>query len=253
MAALDLEAHLADPARKQAFVTPMFEHIAPRYDDFTRVFSFGMDARWKATLMRWFDEAAPTSGQVLDVACGTGDLAIAAAGLRPDASVAGVDAASGMIALARSRVDTRDLGRLSFRAGDLTRLDLGDATMDVVLAGYAFRNVPNLTQALAEMARVLRPGGQLLTLDFYRPEGALWRAVFLRYLQLSGSVVGWWWHRTPVLYAYIAHSIRHFMTRAEFSSALETAGFSVERDQSHLLGGIVLHHAVRRLRPERPE
>ncbi len=246
MAALDLEAHLADPARKQAFVTPMFQHIAPRYDDFTRVFSFGMDARWKAALMRWFDEAAPPAGQVLDVACGTGDLAIAAAGLRPDAKVVGVDAASRMIELARSRPDGRALARLAFHAGDLTRLDLADATVDVVLAGYAFRNVPSLSEALAEMGRVLRPGGQIFALDFYRPERALWRAAFLRYLQLSGSAVGWWWHRTPVMYAYIAHSIRHFMSHAEFSSALGAAGFRVVQSKAHLLGGIALHHAVRR-------
>ncbi len=83
----------------------MFEHIAPRYDAFTRLFSFGMDARWKATLMAWFAERAPERAQVLDVACGTGDLALRAAALRPHGSVLGIDAADGMIALARARLD----------------------------------------------------------------------------------------------------------------------------------------------------
>lgn len=246
LAALDLEAHLSDPERRQAFVTPMFEQIAPRYDDFTRVFSFGMDARWKAELLRWVDASAPLGCHVLDVACGTGDLALAAASLRSGARVIGVDAASGMIERARRRVAARDATRLSFEVGDLTRLSLASASTDVVLGGYAVRNVPDHAAALDELCRVLRPGGQLFTLDFYRPENRLWRALFLPYLQLSGNVVGWLWHRAPVMYGYIAHSIRHFVTRSEFSRALDRAGFDVVRVRSHLLGGIALHHAVKR-------
>ncbi len=244
--ALDLEAHLLDPARKQAFVTPMFEHIAPRYDAFTRLFSFGMDARWKGTLMRWFDERAPSAAQVLDVACGTGDLALRAAELRPQARVLGVDSAEGMIARARGRVASLDASRVRFEVGDLTRLALPDESCDVILAGYALRNVPEYEAALAELRRVLRPGGVLLTLDFYRPGFAPWRALFLWYLQLSGGLVGWWWHRAPVIYAYIAHSIRHFVTAGEFDAALSRAGFERSARRNHLFGGIALHAAIRR-------
>jgi demethylmenaquinone methyltransferase/2-methoxy-6-polyprenyl-1,4-benzoquinol methylase len=246
LAALDLDAHLADPARKQAFVTPMFEHIAPRYDDFTRVFSFGMDARWKAELLRWIDRAAPVECDLLDVACGTGDLAVAAAALRPRGRVLGVDAAAGMIERARARIEAGDRSRLAFQVGDLTRLTLPDQSIDVVTGGYAIRNVPDHRGAIAELARVLRPGGHLFTLDFYLPERALWRALFLPYLQLSGSLVGWWWHRAPVMYAYIAHSIRHFVTQEEFSRALTEHGFDLVESRTHLLGAIALHHAIRR-------
>lgn len=244
--ALDLAAHLRDPSRKQAFVTPMFEHIAPRYDAFTRLFSFGMDARWKATLMSWFSERAPSGARVLDVACGTGDLAIRAAELRPLATVLGVDAAEGMIALARARLRVGDVRDVRFEVGDLTRLALPDGAFDVILAGYALRNVPEYEAALAELRRVLRPGGVLLALDFYRPSFAPWRALFLWYLQLSGSVVGWWWHRAPVIYAYIAHSIRHFVTADEFDAALSRAGFARSARRDHLLGGIALHAAIKR-------
>jgi demethylmenaquinone methyltransferase / 2-methoxy-6-polyprenyl-1,4-benzoquinol methylase len=255
LGALDLDAFLVDPARKQAFVTPMFEHIAPRYDAFTRLFSFGMDARWKRELMTWFDARAPQGRQgpqgpqgcdVLDVACGTGDLALAAAALRPAAKVRGVDAAAGMIALAEQRVTGADTGRVHFATGDLTRLALGDASVDVVLAGYALRNVPRYEDGLAELHRVLRPGGVLLTLDFYRPVLPLWRELFLGYLHVSGSVVGWWWHRSPVIYNYIAHSIRHFTTADAFSVSLQQAGFAPGRRRDYLLGGIALHEAVRR-------
>jgi demethylmenaquinone methyltransferase / 2-methoxy-6-polyprenyl-1,4-benzoquinol methylase len=246
LATLDLDAHLADPGRKQAFVTPMFESIAPRYDDFTRVFSFGMDARWKAELLRWVDDAAPMLCDVLDVACGTGDLAIASASLRPRGRVLGVDVATGMIERARARIDAVERSRIAFEVGDLTRLALPDRSIDVVTGGYALRNVPDHQAALAELARVLRPGGRLFTLDFYRPERAIWRGLFLPYLQLSGSVVGWWWHRAPVMYAYIAHSIRHFVSEKEFTTALRQNGFDVVEVRRHLLGGIALHHAIRR-------
>ena len=246
LASLDLATYLGDPARKQDFVTPMFEHIAPRYDAFTRLFSFGMDARWKRELIAWFGTRAPQRCDVLDVACGTGDLALAAAGRRPEATVTGVDAARGMIERALARVRARDASRVHFATGDLTRLWLNDASVDVVLAGYALRNVPDYEAALAELHRVLRPGGVLLTLDFYRPPMAAWRELFLGYLHLSGSLVGWWWHRAPVIYNYIAHSIRHFTTSAGFDQALERTGFTVVRRRDYLLGGIALHEAVRR-------
>jgi len=246
LADLDVDAHLADAERKQAFVTPMFEHIAPRYDDFTRLFSFGMDARWKGELMRWFDGVTPTHCQVLDVACGTGDLALAAARARPDAQVFGVDAARGMIEVARRRIAPGDTGRVTFATGDLTRLELADASADVILAGYALRNVPHYGEALAELRRVLRPGGHLFTLDFHCPSNAVWRELFLGYLQLSGGIVGWYWHRAPIIYSYIAHSIRHFVTPEEFHRVQQLAGFDIVCQQQYLGGGITLTHAVGR-------
>src|SRR5262245_8644238 len=92
LADLDLEAHLADPALKQRFVTPMFDIIAPRYDRFTRAFSFGMDRRWKAELVEWMRDVIGPSARVLDLACGTGDLAFAAGERAFRGSVVGIDA-----------------------------------------------------------------------------------------------------------------------------------------------------------------
>ncbi|MBC7898267.1 MAG: class I SAM-dependent methyltransferase, partial [Cytophagaceae bacterium] len=85
LARLDVKAVLRDASRKQAFVTPMFEHIAPRYDAFTRLFSFGMDTGWKATLLGWLREQSPAPGRIVDLACGTGDLGVAAARAFPGA------------------------------------------------------------------------------------------------------------------------------------------------------------------------
>lgn len=242
----DVEAIVRDPARKQGFVTPMFEHIAPRYDAFTRVFSFGMDARWKAAMVRAAVRQG-ARGEMADLACGTGDLAFALAAAVPDGSIIGIDAASAMIAQATVRARTETAGgRTRFQVGDLAETGLPNAMLDVVTAGYAYRNAPSLDAGLVEAARILRPGGLLCTLDFYRPSQPLWRAVFLRYLRAAGDLVGWWWHRAPIIYGYIAPSIAAWVTVARYEDALAHHGFTVLERRVHLGGGVAWHVARRR-------
>ena len=240
---LDLARHLSDPAIKQQFVTPMFDLVASSYDGFTRAFSFGMDRRWKRRLVSELVAHAAPAARVLDLACGTGDLACAAATALPGSRVTGVDASPRMIALARNRAPA--LGVLDFSEGDMSRLGFADASTDAVTAGYAFRNAPDHRVGLREAARVLRPGGVLVTLDFYRPDSRAWRALFLWYLRVAGNAVGWWWHREPVAYGYIAPSIDAFVSSAHFSEDLVAAGFEVLRVRQFLGGGVAIHTAVR--------
>jgi ubiquinone/menaquinone biosynthesis methyltransferase len=238
---MSVERHLSDPSLKQQFVTPMFDLIAPRYDAFTRVFSFGMDARWKTELIDTLAPHLPTSGgTALDLACGTGDIALAVASRMPSGHVTGIDASPRMIELATARGN-----HVNFAVGDMMHLDVADASIDVVTAGYALRNVPDPRAAIAEIARVLVPGGRLYTLDFYRPASAWWRRLFLGYLSAAGNLVGWLWHDEPVVYGYIARSVDHFMTADAFSAALAEGGFAVDRVSRKLLGGIALHSARR--------
>jgi demethylmenaquinone methyltransferase/2-methoxy-6-polyprenyl-1,4-benzoquinol methylase len=245
---LDVDAHLADPTIKQRFVTPMFDVIAPRYDRFTRLFSFGMDVRWKAALMA--EVAAVAQGHpvrdILDLACGTGDLAFAAGRTVPGATVIGLDASPRMIAEARTRAAGATGAVPAFRVGDMGALDMPDASADVITAGYGYRNAPDHRVALAEAARVLRPGGTLLTLDFYRPEHPVWRALFLWYLRRAGDLVGWWWHRDPVIYGYIAPSIAHFVSAGEFTRDAHSVGLEGTALRRWLFGGVALHRFTRR-------
>jgi demethylmenaquinone methyltransferase/2-methoxy-6-polyprenyl-1,4-benzoquinol methylase len=238
---MSVERHLSDPTLKQQFVTPMFDIIAPRYDAFTRVFSFGMDARWKTELIDALTPQLPPAGGVaLDLACGTGDIALAVAARMPTGRVIGIDASPRMIELARARS-----GNIEFAVGDMMRLDLPDASVDVVTAGYALRNVPDPRAAIREIGRVLAPGGRLYTLDFYRPAATWWRRLFLGYLSAAGNLVGWLWHREPVVYGYIARSVDHFMTADAFSAALTENGFALHHVSRKLLGGIAVHSARR--------
>ena len=241
---LNLEEHLADPALKQQFVTPMFDVIAPKYDRFTRVFSFGMDVGWKREMMALVSHSITPDARVLDLACGTGDLAFAAGAHATRGEVLGLDASPMMIERARARAAGESTSpSVQFAVGDLTMLDVPDASVDVITAGYALRNVPDYERGVSEMARVLKPGGVVATLDFYRPESSPWRRLFVFYLSIAGNWVGWLWHREPVVYGYIARSIEHFVSWQRFSAALEANGLRVETVRTKLLGGVAIHVA----------
>lgn len=243
---LDLSEHLADPSRRQGFVTRMFDIIAPRYDRFTRAFSFWMDAGWKRELL---DAAPPLrpGDLAIDLACGTGDLALGVGGRSHGVTVLGLDASHRMVGEARRRA--RGL-RVALSVGDMAALPLRDACAQLATVGYGFRNVPDARAAIAEAARVLASGGTLLVLDFYRPPSRPWRTLFLGYLRVAGNLVGWLWHGEGVVYGYIAPSIAMYMTAADFSRALRDAGFDVARVRPKLFGGVALHVAVKRPTPD---
>ena len=243
--AQDLDAAMADSARKQAVVTPMFDVIAPRYDAFTRLFSFGMDRSWKADLVTAVVARNRGATRALDVACGTGDIGFALAAQLPGLHMTGVDPSAEMLAIARSRIAPGDATRVAFALGEFAALPAANASVDVLTAGYGFRNVPELDAAVRECARVIAPGGTLASLDFFLPRNAIWRALFLWYLRTSGNVVGWWWHRTPAIYGYIARSIETFVTAEDFAAMLHRHGFRVIETRRMRLGGIALHIAVR--------
>lgn len=246
LAALDVERHLADPALRQSYVTPMFDLIASRYDRFTRVFSFGMDQRWKMTLVDMAAQSIARGGTVCDVATGTGDLAFALSTARPDLAIAATDVSLEMLSRTRERAEHGPSRNVTVSAGDLSGLPFPAASLDAVTAGYALRNTPDWRASIGELSRVVRPGGQVLTLDFFLPDSAAWRAMFLGWLGVAGRAVGWWWHREPMAYGYIAHSIRHFTTADGYSAALREAGFDVRAVQRRLGGAIAIHHAERR-------
>lgn len=235
---------IATPAAKSAYVRRLFATIADRYDLITSVLSFGLDRRWKRRLIRL---AAPRpSERVLDLACGTGDLALLAAAR--GARVVGLDVVPRMIEKAR----LRDAGRQTqLLAGDMLALPFPDAAFDLVTTGYGLRNVPDLDRALTEIRRVLRPGGRFVSLDFTRPRPpALW-AVYRRYLSSVGGALGWLLHRDPDTYRYIPESLRTFPHAGELVERLRRHGF-VDVEWRRVLGGLLAIHMARTGRAGQP-
>lgn len=234
-----LRAALATAETKASYVRRLFHTIADRYDLITRLLSFGRDRRWKARLA---DLARPHPGSdALDLACGTGDIAFELA--RRGARVTGLDLTHRMLQLAQAR----DAGTAAVRfvTGDMMALPFPDGSFDLVTTGYGIRNVPRIEPALAEIRRVLRPGGLLLSLDFDRPANALVRGIYLGYLTVVGSALGWALHRDPDTYRYIPESIRRYPGAAAVAAVLRRDGFDEARVVP-LLGGLMAINIARR-------
>jgi demethylmenaquinone methyltransferase/2-methoxy-6-polyprenyl-1,4-benzoquinol methylase len=234
---VSLNSVFDSPERKRRHVARLFATIADRYDLITRVLSYGQDRRWKARLIR---EARVGAGDVvLDLACGTGDLARLA--VNAGASrVFGLDLTPRMLVLARPRS-----AAIGYVAGDMGALPIAGNAVDVVTTGYGLRNVADLDTAIAEVARVLRPGGRFISLDFNRPESAVVRACFLAYLTIVGSVLGWLLHGDPDTYRYIPASIRRYPGAHGVAARLAAHGFTQVRVVPLLFGLMTLHNATR--------
>lgn len=237
-----LDAALAAPDTKGRYVRRLFATIADRYDLITRLLSFGLDQRWKRRLLALAD---PRPNQrVLDLACGTGDLAIGAAARGAD--VIGLDITPRMIELARvAGAGAVTPGRVAWMVGDMMALPVSAASCDCITTGYGLRNVPDLAGAIAEMHRALKPGGRVCSLDFDRPEHRLVRGVYLTYLTIVGSTIGWALHGDPDTYRYIPASIRRYPGARAVVTLLEAAGFTDVRHVPVLGGLMAIHVATR--------
>ena len=234
-----LRDRIATADGKRRYVRGLFATIADRYDLITIVLSYGQDRRWKRRLL---DLAKPMPGaSVLDVATGTGDIAFefAARGAR----VVGLDVTPRMIELARAKAPAGSPA--SFLVGDMLALPFPSGSFDFVTTGYGLRNVPDLAQAIDEILRVLKPGGQALSLDFDRPGNALVRSAYLSYLTIVGGLLGWMLHRDPDTYRYIPASIRQYPGADKVGRLMETRGFSQARHYRVLGGLMAIHHAVK--------
>ena len=225
---------------KRRYVRRLFATIADRYDLITVVLSFGFDRRWKRRLL---DFAGIRSNcRVVDLACGTADLAAEAAAR--GAQVHGLDITPRMIELARRKTSGDDR-RVSFLVGDMTALPFRTASADIVTAGYGLRNVPDLARALSEAHRIIRPDGRLCSLDFNRPDNPLIRSVFLAYLEFVGATLGWLLHRDPDTYRYIPQSIRRYPGARGVADLMRRCGFS-DVQVVPVFGGLMTIHVARK-------
>ncbi len=227
--------HLDDPARKRALNRNLFEAVAPRYDAITRGLSFGRDAAWKDRLISSLPPlAAP---ECLDLACGTGDLAFRLAARYPQGRVLGLDITPAMIERARARNRNP---RVRFEVGDLGRTGLPHAAFDIITGGYALRNAGDLEEAIAEVFRLLKPGGAAAFLDFSKPPNRAAQRIELALLKFWGGAWGWALHRNPDVYGYIADSLARFPDRVELARRFVAAGFEIAESRRRFFGVVEL-------------
>jgi ubiquinone/menaquinone biosynthesis methyltransferase len=235
---MNLDRAFDSPDAKRRYNAQLFTTIAGRYDFITRLLSYGRDQAWKRDLMA--RAGVQPGDRVLDLATGTGDLAIAA--VKSGATVVGLDLAPRMIRLARAKPET---DRVRFLVGDMTALPLPPASVDVVTTGYGLRNVPDLDRAIAEIGRVLRPGGRFLSLDFEKPASPGWRRVYFAYLTVVGSTVGTLLHGDPDTYRYIPASLKRYPGASAVADRLRAHGFSTAEVVPKMAGFMAIHVATR--------
>ena len=214
----------------------MFNRIAPRYDLLNRVLSFGIDRIWRRRLVRLVRKKAAAT--VLDVATGTGDLALAlAATLRKPLTVYGLDISSGMLELARKKVNKKGLQDLIvLKEGDSEALPFDDNYFDAVTVAFGVRNFGDLAKGLAEMRRVLKPGASLYVLEFSKPSvfpvKQLYGFYFSHILPWWGGVIS----KDKAAYSYLPASVMDFPEGAAFEAERRRAGLNPTRSRRQTFG-----------------
>ncbi len=260
---------LPPPERKAAYVREMFGRIARRYDLMNRLMTLGRDRAWRCYTVSQLGLGLPASDPgsrlaaasqrepryplVLDVASGTGELALETLRQRPDAYVVGLDFTPEMLTLAQVKAaaadqpvpgqsNRRSLGLL---VGDALHIPLPDGMFDGVLTGFALRNVTDIAAAFAEMARVTRRGGRVACLEIAKPRAPFFRQLFVFYFYRLVPLLGGMIAGQRSAYTYLPHSLTAFLTPDEIAEVMRRTGWQQVRYKRLMLGTVAVHVGVR--------
>lgn len=203
----------------------MFDAIAHRYDLLNRVLSMGIDQRWRKKTVAALQ--LPADAQVLDLATGTGDVALRIARAHPDARVTGLDPSEKMLAIGREKVAAAGLGeRITLLQGDAQQLAFADRTFHGVTIAFGIRNVPDRARALREMGRVCRPGGRIAILELSEPGGGVLGALARFHVHTLVPTLGALLSGARE-YRYLQQSIAAFPPAAQFADLMRSCGLRV--------------------------
>jgi demethylmenaquinone methyltransferase/2-methoxy-6-polyprenyl-1,4-benzoquinol methylase len=233
----------ADPAGvvgdKATRVRAMFARIAPRYDLMNRLMTGGRDQAWRRATARL---AAPPPGTLaLDLATGTGDLALALLGETAVRGVVGVDFVEGMLRLGRAKLEALGERRVRLIAGDALALPFADGSFGCVASAFLLRNLADLRAGLAEMRRVTASGGSVVALEITQPTLPGWRQAFHLYFHRVVPAVGALVAGNREAYTYLPHSVDRFVAPAELAGLMEAVGLRDVRVRRVGLGTVTIH------------
>jgi demethylmenaquinone methyltransferase/2-methoxy-6-polyprenyl-1,4-benzoquinol methylase len=230
------------PAGKAAFVQAMFTRIARRYDLMNALMTAGRHHAWRRQAAHAAIAAPP--GPVLDLATGTGDLALALRRLAGNRAVVGADFAEGMLAEARRKLGAAGIARVALVAADALALPFADRTFAAVTSAFLLRNLADLPRGLSEMRRVTRPGGRVVALDIVRPGVAVWDALFAAYFHRVVPAIGALVAGDRQAYTYLPDSVDRFVTPAQLAHLMAEVGLRDVTWRTVGLGTVALHTAI---------
>lgn len=210
--------------RELPFVREMFDSIAPRYDLLNRLLSLRQDVAWRKKMVSAMP--LPGNGQVLDVACGTGDVALEIVRQKgPRVKVTGIDFSPGMLDLAKEKIRRDETAAISLLAGNALRLPFRNDTFHAVTIAFGIRNIQNKAAALKAFYDCLVPGGRVLILELATPRKTRLRDAYLAYFQKVLPLIGRLFSRHRFAYSYLPDSVARFPTSDVFMPIMASAGF----------------------------
>lgn len=208
---------------KKEQVARMFDGISHRYDFLNRVLSLGIDRIWRKKAINLLRPLQPKI--ILDVATGTGDVALAALRLKPE-KIIGIDISEGMLAIGRKKIENRKQSdKIQMLCADSENLPFEENKFDAVTVAFGVRNFENLERGLAEIRRVLRPGGMLVVLEFSKPAPGLFSRLYVFYFKHILPRIGQWLSGDKSAYTYLPESVDAFPYGEAFIAVLQKVGF----------------------------
>jgi demethylmenaquinone methyltransferase / 2-methoxy-6-polyprenyl-1,4-benzoquinol methylase len=210
---------------KKEQISKMFDGIAERYDFMNRFLSAGIDISWRKKAILMFKRDGPKT--LLDVATGTGDMAIMAAKMiRPD-KIVGIDISEKMLEIGRKKIDKEQLGtKIELLGGDGETIKFQDNSFDGVMVAFGVRNFENLDKGLKEILRVLKPGAQLVVLEFSKPVIPGVKSLYNLYMGIVAPQMAKWFNQNKQAYKYLNESAKAFPDRQKFDTILKQTGYS---------------------------
>ncbi len=230
---------------KKEQVEEMFDNIAPNYDRLNHILSLNIDRIWRRRVMRIVRRSK--ARRIMDLATGTGDLAIAMAKRVDRTQILGVDLSEEMLAVARAKIQKQGLEeRIMLEKGDAENLTMvADGSLDAVTVAFGVRNFENMERGLSEIYRTLRAGGKLVVLEFSMPKNRLIRWIYRQYahrlLPRIGAVIS----KDKRAYTYLPDSVEEFPSPERFAEIVRSVGFSSVRLRSQSFGIAYIYDATK--------
>ena len=219
---------------KKEQVATMFDNISGKYDFLNHFLSLGIDIAWRKKAIRYLKKDQPK--QILDIATGTGDFAIEALALNPD-KVTGVDISEGMLSVGREKMKKKGLSdRIELLGGDSEQLQFPDNNFDAVIVAFGVRNFEHLEKGIADMYRVLKPGGKTVILEFSKPKHFPFKQLYNFYFKWILPKIGNTISKDQAAYTYLPESVRAFPDGDDFLSVLKKVGFKDTKCKALTLG-----------------